>query len=364
MRTQHGFTLVELPVVSERKHVLRRCSGQGFTLVELPAVSKRKRFAFTLVELLVVITIIGILIAMLLPAVQSAREAARNSQCGNNLKQIGLAIQSYEAQWRSFPPGGFCVGDGANNHPVKGRTNWAICLLPFLEASNLYDMYELNLPNTGPENQPVLQTFLPVMTCPSDVDTDTLSTILTNWTSPASSGNSDPILAAPGSYKGVTGQRGLPYWFFDDATTVAGPLNTEFMRGPLHTVVEEVPRYPTVQTTHIRDGLTNTLLIGEYHSTTQPDRRAFWASTHLSHNLSSTQPDSYARGLPDFDACVVLSGIQQQCHRAFASLHSGNVMNFVTCAGNVIRITPNMDGDLFQAAGTIAGVNEPLFLLE
>jgi hypothetical protein len=81
--------------------------------------------------------------------------------------------------------------------------------------------------------------------------------------------------------------------------------------------------------------------------------------------LSSTQPESYARGLPDIDACILIpSSNNQQCHRAFASLHSGNVMNFVTCAGNVIRITPNMDGNLFQAAGTIAGVNEPLFLLE
>ena len=108
--------------------------------------SSFKRMAFTLVELLVVIAIIGILIAMLLPAVQAVREAARRTQCLNNIKQIALASMSYESAFQRFPPGllgndTISGGIGANTQSVG-----VFCyLLPYMEFNNVADLIEVNL---------------------------------------------------------------------------------------------------------------------------------------------------------------------------------------------------------------------------
>lgn len=110
---------------------------------------RRVRHAFTLVELLVVIAIIGILVGLLLPAVQSAREAARRMQCSNNLKQQGLAALNYEATFKLFPPA--LMGSGRfNNAPyhashggVKNTTGWAL-LLPYVEGTAIHTKYNFN----------------------------------------------------------------------------------------------------------------------------------------------------------------------------------------------------------------------------
>ncbi len=108
-----------------------------------------RRTAFTLVELLVVIAIIGILVALLLPAVQSAREAARRMQCGNNLKQMGLALHNYNATHSVFPSGS--RSHYSDNSWTWGHS-WAVAILPFAEQGNLYDkldMVGVNSPHTG-----------------------------------------------------------------------------------------------------------------------------------------------------------------------------------------------------------------------
>jgi prepilin-type N-terminal cleavage/methylation domain-containing protein len=107
----------------------------GFTRVELPVVSKRERAAFTLVELLVVIAIIGILVALLLPAIQAAREAARRSSCQNNLKQLTLALLSYHDTAGQFPRGAYT----STNKSSEDGLGWATKLLPQIEEQALSD---------------------------------------------------------------------------------------------------------------------------------------------------------------------------------------------------------------------------------
>jgi prepilin-type N-terminal cleavage/methylation domain-containing protein/prepilin-type processing-associated H-X9-DG protein len=128
--------------------------------------------AFTLVELLVVIAIIGMLVALLLPAVQAAREAARRMQCSNNLRQMGLAMHGYHASLNRFPPG-FMVR-GYLNNTTPGGWAWGVFLMPYLEQSPLQDklsttQYTLEQVINDPNLLPMLQMNLSVFRCPSSV---------------------------------------------------------------------------------------------------------------------------------------------------------------------------------------------------
>ena len=128
-----------------------------------------KSRGFTLVELLVVIAIIGILIALLLPAVQAAREAARRMQCANNLKQLGMAMHNYHSALGCFPPG-FMAIDHLGQ--TKGGWAWGVFLMPYIEQSVLKDQlsatkYTLSQVIGDPALLPMLQMNLPVFTCPS-----------------------------------------------------------------------------------------------------------------------------------------------------------------------------------------------------
>jgi prepilin-type N-terminal cleavage/methylation domain-containing protein len=123
---------------------------------------------FTLVELLVVIAIIGILIALLLPAVQAAREAARRSQCSNNLKQIGLALHNYHDTHKVFPASTYCYPAGITNDIQHSHT-WMETLLPFLELGTSHDRIDFNVANNAGTNTVVLgEITASVLQCPSD----------------------------------------------------------------------------------------------------------------------------------------------------------------------------------------------------
>ncbi|HEX3598638.1 MAG TPA: DUF1559 domain-containing protein [Lacipirellulaceae bacterium] len=126
---------------------------------------KRRSAGFTLVELLVVIAIIGILVALLLPAIQAAREAARRNQCTNNLKQLGIGFHNYESAYKGFPPRRWSAAD-------QGYTGWGTFILPYIEEQSIYDRYNFKFDFYDPVNKDVVETKLPMFICPS-VDRDT-----------------------------------------------------------------------------------------------------------------------------------------------------------------------------------------------
>ena len=135
----------------------------------------KSRRGFTLIELLVVIAIIAILVALLLPAVQQAREAARRSQCKNNLKQIGLAMHNYHDVHNTLPPGIIGVDRTNGPHNINGSNSfgWGTMILPMLDQVNLYKELNTKLPLLDSANSLPIQKVLSVYRCPSDTAADT-----------------------------------------------------------------------------------------------------------------------------------------------------------------------------------------------
>jgi prepilin-type N-terminal cleavage/methylation domain-containing protein/prepilin-type processing-associated H-X9-DG protein len=201
---------------------------------------------FTLVELLVVIAIIGILIALLLPAVQAAREAARRSQCSNNLKQIGLALHNYHGVHNAFPFGHMFRGHWDGN-PTDGPGGtgfgWGTAILPYMELKNIYDNFDLKYPvseNRLTKNLPTAQTPLQQFSCPSDLK-------------PTNATDGAVINSATSSYKAC----GTSYDGWQGGAVGATPdplrFNGVFDRdaGGVKTMKD------------VRDGLSNTFAIAE-----------------------------------------------------------------------------------------------------
>ena len=131
-----------------------------------------QRKAFTLIELLVVIAIIGILVAMLLPAVQAAREAARRMSCSNNMRQIGIALHLYHDTFGQLPAGwrGYDLATGQPYWLGEPGWGWCAAILPYMEQLNLYEgLIRSELPIAHPLNEQARLTYLPTLRCPSDI---------------------------------------------------------------------------------------------------------------------------------------------------------------------------------------------------
>ncbi len=200
---------------------------------------------FTLIELLVVIAIIAILIALLLPAVQQAREAARRTQCKNNLKQLGLALHNYEGSYNMFPPSRINIST-----PVFQQT-WGVMILPFIEQSAMYSQYNFNISWFAPGNDPITTTQLTAFVCPS-----------------TPGGRPLPTQAL---YDGITNtsRTGQPIWGYSDYGSVNAVRNAFIVAAGLPSIntrdaMGGLGRGPGgTRLRDITDGTSNTMLIAE-----------------------------------------------------------------------------------------------------
>jgi prepilin-type N-terminal cleavage/methylation domain-containing protein len=226
-----------------------RQQGSGF---------RRPLHGFTLVELLVVITIIGILIALLLPAVQAAREAARRAQCQNNLKQLGLAVLNYESTYKIFPPSAYFRNANVDTD-TEHWADWVILILPFIEQQGLYDSFNLTYPISNDVNRNQRGTILSVMLCPSDGGT--------RRTPFSRSGEGDNW--ARGNY----GANGSIEQLYNSGLN--GPTSSEWVKGYKRGVMG---CNASVSIDEIQDGTSNTILLGELRiGLFAGDRRGTWA---------------------------------------------------------------------------------------
>jgi prepilin-type N-terminal cleavage/methylation domain-containing protein/prepilin-type processing-associated H-X9-DG protein len=311
--------------------------------------------AFTLVELLVVIAIIGILAALLLPAVNTARETARAVQCRNNLKQLGAAIAQYNAKHGSLPMGSWCRWDSTVPQPrprTEGKGNMLILMLPHLEQQAVYDAFDFSKPIIDWQRFPgtkiqIRKQKIPTFECPSD-DSDGIN--------PHRFGLSNYVGSAGPKKISVAGNNVTP-------CGCVHPFNEFFIRrkrfgapGPFlrH---HSGTTYPAVRTTTIRDGLSNTIFMGELRGRCTSTVRGGWTnSNHGTGIISTVVPINYD-SCGDRGAFASLDGCRTDCNwnvaLAFKSAHPGGA-HFLFGDGSVHFLPEIIDHWIYQYLGAIA----------
>jgi prepilin-type N-terminal cleavage/methylation domain-containing protein len=285
--------------------------------MNLTANPRRSTAAFTLIELLVVIAIIGVLVALLLPAVQSAREAGNRARCQNNLKQLGLAALQYHDTFNSFPSGWYCIvpqydgsgnitngGDAACATTSTPYTNQMWSLLPGLfsklEQGNLYSEININLPPTFIENSTAVRRTMDFLVCPSNRRPDTVGQTTTTQR------------LGPSDYRGnMAAGMVLP--------DTNGPCPTQDPTNPFCCYFENGITYQnsTVNIADITDGTTNTVLMGETLTGVWSQATSCCVRTNIDRTLNKP---------------ITVGGTNYYTY--WMSKHPGQV-NFLNCDGSI-----------------------------
>lgn len=328
----------------------------------------KPRLAFTLVELLVVIAIIGILVALLLPAVQKAREAARRIECANKLKQIGLSMHVYHDSHRTLPAGAQKSGTALNGRYFSG---WTREIMPYMEDTALQGLYRPALANdpiavSDPRDASVKQfreTSIGNYNCPSDRE----SALIVPASGPH---NGQKFRTSSYVANAGRGDGTITWYLYEDLPPKNGITSSGAhwgWRGPLHAEVAKGFPQPKDRLTrekfkNIVDGTTKTLLVAE--STNLYDqRRSFWAWSWG--NYIMAQPIAQSRvfdgNYPECPGSTGNSGAfpgagKRACMSAFWSFHTG-VMNGAMCDGSVRTIAFDIDLLAFAAMGSIDGAD-------
>ena len=299
---------------------------------------RRCRSGFTLIELLVVIAIIGLLVALLLPAVQSAREAARRLQCANNLKQVGLAVAHYITQFGALPIN-ICnyVDPDPGAARQKNGISWLVCILPQLEQQPLFDLFAANGFNgdfdsgrglRSPGCLTAVQLPLSVFYCPSDWSSLEPALNQPEWPG-------QPLAAT--NYKGVAGDtrmEGDPFPGSEPDCHQSGHCNGLFWRNDYI----EGHRWADV-----RDGTSNTFMIGE--GLPEYDQHAAWAFANGPWGLCSIPPNyKPSPPTPDFHPTSL----------GFRSRHPGGVQ-FGFADGSVRFLKATIAHPIYRALSTRSG---------
>ena len=322
----------------------------------------RRSSGFTLVELLVVIAIIGILIALLLPAVQAAREAARRAQCTNNLKQLGVAMHSYENVRKWLPPGGF------NPH----RQTWYHAMLPFIDQDALESQWDSTERYHIGTSKLIAESPVDAVRCPSDQVVPNEPNSSNAW-HVFFRGN----YACNAGNVGVGGVSGITSW--DIHVLPERSLGSTVIKNggqPFVISVDDATyQFKQTRVSDVSDGMSNTLAFAEclqgQRGTSNTGltnvhglrggvfHAAFcWFTTWLTPNAATPDrtPDSDGCCVPTEDApCVSVSRVGGTTGSLAArSMHPGGV-NVCMLDGSVHFIDNGIDWNIWQAMGTTAG---------